>query len=132
VKILRPLKREDGQAMTEFALVMPIFAVLLLAIIQFGIAFNNYLTLTDATRTGARTAAVSRFVGDNGASAAAAVRTAAQSLDQSQLGVAVSATSWTTPGSDVSVATTYPWSVSILGWIVTSGTLTSTTKERLE
>ena len=72
--------------------------------IQFGIVFNNYLTLTDATRAGARKAAVSRFIGDNGASAIAAVKTAASSLDQSTLVPTVlhdagGATDWSTPGT---------------------------------
>jgi len=50
--------------MTEFALVLPILALLLFGVIQFGIVFNNYITLTDATRAGARKAAVSRRASD--------------------------------------------------------------------
>ncbi len=132
------LRREDGQAMTELALVLPIFIVLLLAIVQFGIVFNNYLTLTDATRAGARKAAVSRFIGDNGASAVQAVKTAASGLDQSSLNPTVTstdangATDWTTPGDVVTVTATYPYTINILGFSVQSGSLTSTTKERLE
>ncbi len=124
--------------MTELALVLPIFAVLLLAIVQFGIVFNNYLTLTDATRAGARRAAVSRFIGDNGASAVQAVKTAASGLDQSTLVPNVTstdgngATDWTTPGDVVTVTATYPYTINILGFSVQSGSLTSTTKERLE
>ena len=68
------LRSEDGQAATELALVFPILLVILIAIAQFGILFNNYITLTDATRTGARKAAVSRFTGDQGAAATLAVR----------------------------------------------------------
>ena len=126
------LRSENGQAAVELAFVLPLFIALLLAIAQFGIAFNNYITLTDATRAGARKAAVSRFAGDNGASAVAAVKAAASNLDQTKLAVTVTSTDWTTPGSDVSVSATYPFSVNILGWSITSGTLTSTTKERLE
>ena len=57
---------ERGQAMVEFALVLPILMALLLGIIQFGIVFNNYITLTDAARAGARKAAVSRLTTGNG------------------------------------------------------------------
>ena len=46
--------------MTEFALVLPILLFLLLAIVQFGVVFNNYVTLTDAVRAGARKGAVAR------------------------------------------------------------------------
>jgi Flp pilus assembly protein TadG len=124
--------------MTEFALVLPIFVVLLLAIVQFGIVFNNYVTLTDATRAGARKAAVSRFVGDHGASAILAVKTAASGLDQASLNPTVTSTDangavdWTTPGDVVTVTATYPYTINILGFSVQSGNLTSTTKERLE
>jgi Flp pilus assembly protein TadG len=126
------LTSEDGQAATEFALVLPILAALLLAIAQFGIVFNNYITLTDATRTGARKAAISRFVGDSGAAAVTAVKAAATNHSSSDLQVTVTSTNWDTPGSDVTVTASYPYSVNILGWVVKSGMLTSTTKERLE
>ncbi len=125
-------KQEHGQAAAEMVLVLPILIAVLLAIAQFGIAFNNYITLTDATRAGARKAAVARFTGDNGAAAAALVKSDASNLDPSQLTVSVTSSNWNVPGSDVVVTATYPYSISILGWVVTSGTLTSTQKESLE
>jgi Flp pilus assembly protein TadG len=135
MRLLHHLRNERGQAMVEFALVLPILMALLLGIIQFGIVFNNYITLTDATRAGARQAAVSRFVGDSGASAKAAVENSAQGLDQKQLAPTISVTAspdWNTPGNDVTVTASYPYSINILGWTVKAGNLTSTTKERLE
>jgi len=126
------VRSEDGQAATELALVLPILLVILMAIAQFGILFNNYITLTDATRTGARKAAVSRFTGDQGAAATLAVRAAASNLTPSKLDVSVTSDNWTVPGSDVIVTATYPYDINILGWVVQSGSLTSTTKERLE
>ena len=126
------LRREDGQAITEFALILPVLVALLLGIIQFGIVFNNYLTITDAARAGARKAAVSRFIGDNGASAKTTAENSAQQLNQASLKVTVTSTNWNIPGSDVNVTVTYPYSINILGWTVKAGDLTSTTKERLE
>jgi Flp pilus assembly protein TadG len=126
------LRSEDGQAAAEMALVLPLLMALLLGIAQFGIVFNNYITLTDATRAGARKAAVSRFVGDAGASAETTVRNASSNLNQTDLDVDVTATNWTVPGSDVTVTASYPYSVHILGWTIADGSLTSTTKERLE
>jgi Flp pilus assembly protein TadG len=126
------LRREDGQAAAEMALVLPILAAVMLAIVQFGILFNNYVTLTDATRAGARKAAVARFTGDFGAAAAALVKSSATSLDPSKLNVTVTSTNWNVPGSDVSVTATYPYTIDILGMTVKAGTLTSTTQERLE
>jgi Flp pilus assembly protein TadG len=125
--------RQEGQAAAEMALVLPVLAALLLAIAQFGIVFNNYITLTDATRAGARKAAVSRFIGDGGTSAKAAVYTAASNLNAGSLNVNVDASpNWTAPGGDVTVTATYPYSINILGWTVAGGNLTSTTTERLE
>jgi Flp pilus assembly protein TadG len=126
------LRREEGQAVVEFAFVLPLLLALVIGIVQFGITFNNYLTITDATRVGARKAAVSRFLGDNGAAARTATYTAAGGLDAARLDVLISSTSWTTPGADVTVTATYPYSIDILGWVVRAGNLTSTTHERLE
>jgi Flp pilus assembly protein TadG len=129
---LQSLRDEKGQAATEFALVLPILCALVLAIVQFGIAFNNYLTITDAVRAGARIAAVSRFAGDNGTAAKAAVMSAAPNLDQTKLVPVVSSSNWLLAGSDVVVTATYPYSINIFGWVVQSGSLSSTTRERLE
>lgn len=126
------LRSEKGQAITEMALVLPLLASLLLGIAQFGIVFNNYITLTDATRAGARKAAVARFTGDQGASAKTLVYSSASSLDASKLQVTVTATNWKIPGGDVTVTASYPYSIDVLGWTVRSGTITSTQKERLE
>jgi Flp pilus assembly protein TadG len=121
---------EHGQAMTEFALVLPILALLLFAVIQFGIAFNNYITLTDATRAGARKAAVSGKAPNPSGTCAAAIRNSARDLDQSDL-VASCSSTWQ-PGADVTVTATYPYNISLLGMVVKSGRVSSTTLERVE
>ena len=68
------IRDERGQTMAEFAIVLPVLVVLLFGVIQFGILFNNYVTLTDAVRAGARTAAVSRNDADPTGAATTAVR----------------------------------------------------------
>ena len=45
---------QRGQSMVEFALVMMPLFIILLGIIQFGFIFNAYVTLTNASREGAR------------------------------------------------------------------------------
>lgn len=45
---------ESGQALTEFALVMPVVLLLLIGIIEFGRAWNVQQVMTDAAREGAR------------------------------------------------------------------------------
>jgi len=116
--------------MAEFAVVLPVLIVLLFGIVQFGILFNNYVALTDAVRAGARAAAVSRQASDPSGTASTAVRASAANLNQANLGVSVSST-WA-PGAPVTVTATYPYSISLLGWIVTSGSLTSNTTEAVE
>jgi Flp pilus assembly protein TadG len=124
------LRDQQGQSMAEFALVLPILAFLLFAVIQFGIVFNNYITLTDATRAGARKAAVSRRDSDPVGTCIAAIRNSASNLTQSKLQPDCQST-WE-PGEDVRVTATYPYSISLLGLFSKSGDLTSTTTERVE
>jgi Flp pilus assembly protein TadG len=134
------LLREDGQSVVEFAFVMPFLVFLLLAIWQFGVAFRNYLSITDAARVGARTAAVSRT----------ATAGTCQSAKNAIQGT-VSASQWsvissritcnpTSPGSvgsSYTISITYPASVGLpsifglprmtLGW-----NLSASATERLE
>ncbi len=49
--------RSIGQGLVEFALILPVFLVLLLSLLDFGLAFSHNLTLEYATREGARTGA---------------------------------------------------------------------------
>ena len=55
------LRRDDGQAFVEFVLILPLVVGVLFALIEMGIALNDYLRVTDAARIGARAAAVARF-----------------------------------------------------------------------
>ena len=123
-------KNQDGQSVTEFALVLPILAFLLFAVIQFGIVFNNWVQLTDATRAGARRGAVSRHLPSPQTVCTSAVRASATNLKASDL-TATCTSTWQ-PGADVTVNATYPYSISLFGIISKSGRLSSTTTERVE
>ena len=119
--------------MVEFTLVLPILLVVLFGIIQFGITFGNYVALTDAVRAGARTAAVSRSSTDPVGDTKARVMDASGDLDASKVvpTVTTGPLGWT-HGEDVTVKATYPYSISLLGIVVASGNLTSSTTERIE
>jgi Flp pilus assembly protein TadG len=117
--------------MVEFALVIPILCVVLFGILQFGAIYNDYVTLTDSTRVGARKAATSRHESSPAAAAEAAARKAAVGLDAAKLTVTVSTSAWE-HGNDVTVEGKYPYSVNLLGFVVASGNLTSKTTERVE
>ena len=58
IKSIRIIKNEKGASAVEFALILPILIMLVFGIFQFGIAYNNYITITHAAREGARLAAV--------------------------------------------------------------------------
>lgn len=51
-------KKESGQAIVEFAIVLPILLIILCGIIDFGWVFYNMLSLENCTRDGARYATV--------------------------------------------------------------------------
>lgn len=123
-------KGEQGQTMTEFALVLPLLAVLLFGVIQFGIVFHQYVTLTDAVRAGARQGAVGRHLETPAAAVEDRVRSSASDLDPLKLEVDV--TSTFEQGTDVEVTATYPYTISLFGIPLKEGDLTSTTRERVE
>ena len=55
---------EDGQALVEFALVLPVILVILLGIAWFGIALNDWINETQLTSEAARFAAVNQNPGE--------------------------------------------------------------------
>jgi Flp pilus assembly protein TadG len=118
--------------MAEFAIVVPVLLLVLMGIMQLGVVYNNWVTLTDAARAGARKAAVCRSGCSPDASTATvnAVKNSAADLNQSSLSVSVTST-WA-QGSDATVAASYPWSINVMGVVVASGTMTATTTERVE
>jgi len=59
-RLLARLRADEGMAMVEFALVLPVLLAVLTGILQFGLMFNKYISLTDAARAGARQIALSR------------------------------------------------------------------------
>jgi len=105
--------RERGSAAVEFALLLPIMLLLLLALVQVGVIARDSLVLTQASRAGAREAAV------QGSSDAVedAVRTAAVGLDPARLNVVAT---WSgARGAPVTVEVTYdaPIASLLAGWL---------------
>lgn len=109
-------KGEKGQSLAEFVLVLPIFLILVFAIIDFGLGFHAWLTVTNSAREGARLGAVRAAAGgacDNDPSTQATnidcrVRETADSLDQSKLTVTIT-NAQGTPGSSVVVDVDYDY-----------------------
>jgi Flp pilus assembly protein TadG len=129
-------RSEHGQTAVEFALVAPILIALLLGVVQAGIAFHNYLSVTDAARAVARKAILVRFTPLTQAQINQIADNASPDLDPNQLTATVTPdptnpTPWAA-GSTITVTVTYPYHLQLLGIPVVDGTLTSTMKDRVE
>jgi hypothetical protein len=56
-----PRSRERGQALVEFALIVPLFLVIVVGVIQFGIGLNYWMDLNRIANQGARWAVVDKY-----------------------------------------------------------------------
>jgi TadE-like protein len=61
----RRLKSQRGAELIEFALIFPLLLLVLLGIVDFGFLFQRYEVLTNATREGARLAALPNYSDDD-------------------------------------------------------------------
>jgi Flp pilus assembly protein TadG len=125
-------RRSRGQAMVEFTLILPCLMLLILGIYQFGQTYADYIQVTNAARDGGRKALVSRGDTNGVADTITAAKAATWWLDTTKMGVTVSPAQPWTEGQNVTVTVTYPYSISLLGFVVASGTLKSATTVRME
>jgi len=125
VRRILPIRGEEGDAMFEFAMVLPLLSMLLVGIIYGGITFYDYVTLADAVAVGARTIATNRGAGTGPPTACSmgetALDNAATNLKSGSL--TISAETFTGPGGSVcsalvagdyvTVTATYPCSMTV-------------------
>ena len=52
------MKKRKGQSVVEFALVLPLFLLIMFGVIYTGMLFHDYITVSNIARTSAREAAV--------------------------------------------------------------------------
>ena len=74
--LTRHVKNNRGQALVEFALVLPMLLLLVVGMMHFGLIINQYMVLAEAAREGARSAALG---GSNATVAAVVAQAAANS-----------------------------------------------------
>ncbi len=128
---------ERGQSLVEFVLVLPIFLLLLFAIIDFGMGFHAWITVTNASREGARIG----VVGASETEIVNKVMSSASSLDPGKLSVTVTNAQGAS-GDPITVDVSYQYDLitplsNILtlvggGGIGSSLTFTAKTEMRLE
>lgn len=105
-------RKEDGAAAVEFALIVPLLLVFMLAIIDLGWVFNQQLRLTSAAREGARIMAV--YHEDSTAATRAQARITA--VAGSGTTVTFPATCGPAPDDQVTVVVAQPMS-DLTGWL---------------
>ena len=138
-------RAQRGQALVEFAVMLPVMLTIMVGIAQYGIVFNNYLMLTDAVRVGTRQLSTIRGQSTNPCQTAATkVKASAFNLNSTNVGVSVVVNGTTyasgtcanvtlTSGTDVTVTGTYPCQITIMGTtFAPSCTLRSQTTGRVE
>ncbi len=128
---MRRIWTQDGQSFVEFAFIMPFLIFLVLAIIQFGRAWHDYITITDAARVGAREAAVHRTTACSSAS------TKINSMGVIPAGSTIACTAGLNVGDQVSVTVSYSFSIGLPGYfgvpaLSRTFTIQGIAKERLE
>jgi TadE-like protein len=152
----RPIAGERGAALIELAIILPLLVLLTFGIIEFGIAFNDFISVRNGTREGARLGVVDDVknapscpisgvlrsppaIPTNSTDATNALICKTKSrigLDASQIKVKVSFTATgpagtPTVGDNLTICATYPVS-SLSGQVLGNGTLTSRVTMRLE
>jgi hypothetical protein len=123
----RRRRAEAGQATVELALALPLLAVLLLALVQVGLAVRAHVLVGHAVREAVRAAAV-----DPDPAAAADAAATAGGLDPDRLEVSTGGRAG--PGSRVTVVVRYevPTDVALIGRFVADLELTAEATMRVE
>jgi Flp pilus assembly protein TadG len=123
----------SGSIAVEFAMIVPLLVTMLMAIVQFGLLFNNMSVLTNATASGALLFSQGRSFSAPYTSARSAIQTTAGALNPSNLTISISVngtpcasdsaclTAFGQGGIPATVTVTYPcplvFSTSTLQWI---------------
>jgi Flp pilus assembly protein TadG len=110
---------EGGQALADFALIMPMLFLLIAGILGFGRAYNLQQVVVDAAREGARAAVVQDFATADSTTGVAAVR---HIINTRLRNAAVDTTtvtidlagSWRKTGDSMHVAVSVPYALPLL------------------
>lgn len=104
----------------EFAIILPILLLLILGMVAFSRAYNAQITLTQASREGVRVLAITK---DPAQAITATQAVASTTLDTTQLTVTTTACE---PGDPTRLTATYPFTLDIPLWGVTTIDLSAT------
>lgn len=125
------LKNQKGQALVEFALILPILLLVVMAILQFGMMLNSYLTIENASREGARAG----IVGSSDAEIQQLIISTSPNLDPTNLTVSITPAEGLRKSGDtiiVDISYNYEFVVPIISSIVKNVVLNGQTSMRVE
>ena len=120
-------KRDRGAVMVEFALVLPLLVMLLVGIIQFGLAYSAQVSISGAAREGARALALGESALDVEAAVDGA-RGVAKVTGVDQTACPENATSDSTDYATVTVNATFEFAIPFVPGL---GTRTHTATARM-
>lgn len=115
-----------GVTAIEFSIIAPVLLVMVFGILQFGIAMNHHMVLTNAAAKGAMTLALSRGTATPYATTTSAITSAAPSLTAGQISITVkvngvacasdaACSTILVSGQPALVKATYPCDVTVMG-----------------
>jgi Flp pilus assembly protein TadG len=133
----------EGNAIVEFALVLPILLMVVTGIWQFGVAYNHFIVLTQAATAGAQTLQSDRLspADDPCADTYNAIVNAAPTLNPAKVSLTISMNGGAAitkntcsgqqtqlaMGGPVTVQATYPYTLTVAGLSLVSGNMSSGT-----
>jgi Flp pilus assembly protein TadG len=135
------LKRENGAAAVEFAILLPVLMMILFGIIEFGLVLYSQEVITNASREGARAGIIMRSprteaIIESVVNDVVNTYLEGAGLDVSKATINASAASCCGSGEDLTVNVTYPYTFLVLPNFATSLTdmlnLNATTVMKLE
>ena len=98
------IKSNRGQALVEFALMLPVLMLLVVGMMDFGLIINQHMVVAEAAREGARSAAL----GESDAEVIVVAKKAASQINISQLKVSISPQETRIKGDGVTVNISNP------------------------
>ncbi len=104
MRFSRLIKSEQGQAIVETALIMPLLIMMIFGMVELGRLGNAYLAVTHAARHGARHG----VVGGSNPEIIEKVKNASLPLDNEKISITIYPETGRITGTDLSVTVAYP------------------------
>lgn len=107
---MKRLRNQKGQALVEFAVVLPVLLLLVMGIAQFGMLLSSYLTLENAAREAARAG----IIGSTDTEIEEVITTSSPNLEKEKLTIDITPSEGSrTSGESLTVNLTYKYDLTV-------------------